>query len=260
MKMIPKVQKVFQRILVATLVFIFALSLSMTQEVSATTAQRIAACTTFAAMRDFKWVAAGNLTLWNNSSYTSNVEYTGIPYSQASDTTLYGFKTSATMQYNSAINKYLFSQPSPAGSVGNDCSSAVAISWKATGSAINVSLVSTLSMVNAARSSTNSIAKLGTYSTADCTYTLAMTTRVSAISLYDGLTSGDACVHYMQPTTGHHAIFILSNDRTNDIITYGEQAGLDSSGSVNSTWATKTATYEQLKSAGYIPIRCTDIS
>jgi len=263
MKMIQKVQKVFQRILVATLVFIFALSQAMTQEVSATTAQRNSAISAMTAMRNIQWVPNGDVTIYS-ANYVSNTMYTGMPYTQNADTTLSEFKTKPTIQYVSAINLYVLSQP--ASDIGNDCSASVAISWKAGGSAITVAGVSTSTMLSAVKSAANHMTKRGTYDTS-FSYTLDMTAASSAEALYNGLIPGDAC--FYRTSSEGHAILITGINTSANTVTYIEQIGEGrADGSLvkgwrlaasHSTWTSGTMTFDQLKAAGFVPIRCNDI-
>ena len=264
MKMIQKVQKVFQRILVATLVFIFALSQAMTQEVSATTAQRNSAISAMTSLRSISWYPNGSVSI-AGTQYAIGGAITGIPYNQSdlANTTLSGFLSNPNMQYvTSGGNFYLFSQPT--NEVGNDCSSAVAISWSAGGSSINVAAINTAQMLSSVKSASCCMAKRGTYSTSTNVgdplyYTYAMAHSVSKVTLYNALVPGDAC--FYKTSSEGHAILITGVNTASQTVTYIEQIGPGSSRltSTHSTWTSGTMSYTQLYNAGYVPVRCTDI-
>lgn len=248
-----------KRILIGVMVVITTVSCSMVQQVFASTTQRNTAISTMASMRYFAWYPNGSVIIYGRQYAVGGV-ITGLPYTQYADTTRAGFISSPTMQYIPGGNFYSFSQPS--GDVGNDCTSAVAISWAAGGSSINVSTVYTVQMLAAVKSAQNCMAKRGTYSTG-YTYTNTMIEQVEDIDeLYSALIPGDACFYrYYDSSQGRmrgHAILITGVNPATDTVTYIEQIGVNFSTN-KSTWTSGTKTFNQLESAYYVPIRPTDI-
>ena len=258
MKMNQNVRMTIRRILVAILVFIFAISPTMASRVSATTAQRNSAIVTMTLMRNFIWVPNGSVSI-TGKEYALGGSITGMPYTQSDDanTTLPEFKTSPTMQYVYSGNFYYFSQPVV--DVGNDCTSSVAISWSSAGSAINYKLINTSQMLSSVKSSSCYMAKRGTYTTYSYdTSTITISHRVTPEALYNTIVPGDAC--FYKTSTGGHAILITGINTSANTVTYIEQVGSGSLlTSTHSTWSSGVMTYQQLYSAGYVPIRCTDI-
>ncbi|NLW89810.1 MAG: hypothetical protein GXY43_08885 [Clostridiaceae bacterium] len=214
-------------------------------------------------MRYFSWYPNGSIIIYG-TQYAVGGVIRGIPYTQNADTTKADFISSPTMQYVYGGNFYSFRQPS--GDVGNDCTSAVAISWAAGGSSINVSTVYTVQMLAAVKSTQNRMAKRGTYSTG-YTYTTGMVDQFAsdpnAYDLYCTLVPEDACFYrYYDKAQGRmrgHAILITGVNLSTKSVTYIEQIDGDLVVKNNSSWTSGTKTFQQLTNSNYVPIRPTDI-
>jgi len=229
------------------------------QPVVATTSQRTTAISTMRGMRSVVWAANGDVIIYGET-YKASCKYTGMPYTQDKDSTLKDFTSSVYMSWIPGGNYYSFRNPAVA--IGNDCSSAVAISWKAGGSAINVSTVDTKQMFSAIKSKTNCMAKEGSYTASStATYTTDITKNYTTSQLYGSLVAGDACVY--RRTDENHAILITSVNVSSKTVSYIEQIGAGEDNvrlnTTYSTWTSGTLTFDQLKSAGYLPLKPTDI-
>lgn len=240
-----------KRTVIGALLVIAIVCSSIVQPVFATTTQRNTAISTMSSMRYFSWKPNGDVTIYSKT-YLSYVAYTGLPYTQNANTTLSGFISSPTMMWFSG-GGYFLSQPSD--DIGNDCSSAVAISWSAGGSSIIVSDVWTPQMLRAVKATENKMAKRGTYTTTyDYTYSMAHSQTKEI--LYGALVPGDGC--FYKTSSGGHAILITGVNTSTKKVTYIEQIGTNLSTN-KSTWTSGDKTFQQLYDAGYVPIRPTDI-
>ena len=206
-------------------------------------------------------------------SYSKNTTYYGLPYSQiANDSTgtfisnFDGNNGSATLVDVISGNKitlkgsYLNSHNLSSCSLGNDCSTAVALAWASRCSGMDYKNISTLDFLDCAQNGSNSSYHMKTlggysigskYTTGYCTSNNSR--KQTVFGYYDKLKSGDS-LFYRKSSKGH-AMLVTSTGKDYVIVT--EQCGL----SGTSSWKTsKKYTYDELYNKGYLPVYCTGYS
>lgn len=137
-------------------------------------------------------------------------------------------------------------------SFGNDCSTAVALAWKAGGASIEANY-DTSTMLTKLKDGTSCIRKVGDYTTLKGSDTEAIVknnTKTKIKDCYALLQQGDACFH--DDSAGAHAILIYSNNTTTKQVTVIEQVGYwqtayNNGQAYKSTWLyLKTYDYDTL--------------
>ncbi|MBO4747153.1 MAG: hypothetical protein J5607_03705 [Clostridiales bacterium] len=207
-------------------------------------------------------------------SYSKNTTYYGLPYSQVANDSIgtfisicngsNGAATLADVIFGNKISlkdSYLNSHTLSSCSLGNDCSTAVALAWASRCSGMDYAGISTLDFLSCAQIGSNSsyhMKTLGGYSignkyTTEYCNTTNDSIRQKVYGYYDQLKSGDS-LFYRKSSKGH-AMLVTSTGKDYVIVT--EQCGL----SGTSSWKTsKKYTYDELYNKGYLPVYCTGYS
>ena len=230
------------------------------------------------------WIADGAIHMSTNSTagtyadYYGSTLYHGVPYTWDTNDTLNGFLTKKNtagtpmVTYRTGSVPPYFKDPQPTITVGNDCSTAVALAWNAAGSSINATTIGTdemLAEIN--RTSTGVIAMVGSYSISGDSESKTTannpTKQTIMFAAYAQLKPGDACIYRW--SKGGHAILVTGVTSTS--ITYIDQIGVGSEGSAgaygwrlsstHSTWTPAgQMTFTELYANHYIPLTVFDIA
>lgn len=199
-------------------------------------------------MAYIQWKTSSSLYIWKHT-YTPNIVYKGMPYTQTYNTTYSDFLSRGKLDYQTNILTY-----NGNAKVGNDCSTVPALAWKFKFPSIGYASIYTGSYLSCAKTGANStynLVNVGTY-TIDTDSTLEYTSKqtVDMTKYYNQLKKGDCCLKYTSGTK--HVIFVEAVGSGCVYIT--DQIGW-SDGDDFSTWRHyHKMTWAELKREGYVPM------
>lgn len=202
-------------------------------------------------------------------NYYCGTIYKGMPYTWSADTSYSAFLSDPALVYAAPIYRYYLNQPKNSNgtnrALGNDCSTAVALAWRAAGSGVSKSIY-TGTMFNAAMSSQSCMKKRGSYTApTGSTTTTGWLTSSNYVAVYESMKPGDVCFYHYKKADGTysgHAILITDVDCANDKVWYIDQIGGQSriDSSAHSTWTSGTKSFSGMLNSGYVPITTSDIT
>lgn len=205
-------------------------------------------------MADIKWKPSGQLSI-GGWSYKSSETYTGMPYTQAYNTTYSEFLKKGS--YSSGVFVYRGNAE-----VGNDCSTVPALAWQFKCKDIDYKGIYTKHYMLCAKNGSNTsyyMKTVGGYKMG-CESTSTFCTNMGLNKMknyYQQLKPGDCCLHYYGDTK--HVIFVVAVDSTGVTIT--DQCGRGNTSELNCSWRhNKKMTWQQLYESRYVPICCSKIS
>lgn len=198
-------------------------------------------------MAYIKWKTSSSLYIWNHT-YTPNIVYKGMPYTQTHNTTYSDFLSRGNLDYKTNTLTY-----NGNAKVGNDCSTVPALAWKFKFPSIGYASIYTGSYLSCAKTGANStynLVNVGTYTMGDYNDTSEYVADHAMSTHYNKLKKGDCCLKYTSGTK--HVIFVEGVGSGCVYIT--DQIGWDD-GEYLSTWRhNKKMTWSDLASEGYVPI------
>lgn len=210
-------------------------------------------------MCKLSWKPTHTLSIYQSKyPYYAGTIYRGIPYNQNEDFTTLDFVKACNWDYRSQLACYVYSSTKT--SVGNDCSSAVAISLHQNNTSIKYEKINTDTFMLCASSGKYTgnglnLKTVGGYKT-DSANTKEYISKIGtkeANVLYDKIKPGDF-LFYKYGDNGH-AVLVCDVDYANKKVIITDQIGRKS-GDTNSSWRYyKKMSYNSLFNDYYLPLR-----
>ena len=200
-------------------------------------------------MAYIQWKTSSALYIWNHT-YTSNIVYKGMPYTQTYNTTYSDFLSRGNLNIQTNVLTY-----NGNARVGNDCSTVPALAWKFKFPSIDYTGIYTANYLSCAKNGSNStyhLVNVGSYTMGTYNSTLQYVDDHSdeMPTYYKLLKKGDCCLKYYGSTK--HVIVVEAVGTNCVYIT--DQIGW-SDGDSFSTWRHyKKMTWDDLASQGYVPM------
>ena len=195
--------------------------------------------------------------------YNIRTTYRGMPYTQLSNITYEEF--SAKSQ-SSTGGFFLFYNDS----LGNDCTTAVALAWKTYFTSIDYAGIWTGDFLNCARYGANEkyhMKSVGGYQTnMASTKDYCVSAGFATVKrYYQQLQPGDCLFKYYNYTNSigenclsKHAVLVVATSSTGVLIT--DQIGRGNGDNIRTTWRRKKRiSFQDLYKQNYLPVYCTDV-